>query len=119
MTITLSIPDLLDKCQACKAKPTKEKFCDLTLVEVGRVEFPICHDCALKLINDLVNRYYAIWGLSLVHEGIDGHGQPGVLMTILEEVQAIRSRLEGEDTPDQDLPPSVEDALVNLGKGHS
>lgn len=40
-----------------------------------------------------------------------------VLSTILSEVQAIRSRLDDQSTPDQDLPPDVEDALAGLGKG--
>ena len=117
MTIKLSIPDELDRCQACRAKATKDKFCDLSLVDIGppssRIEFSICHDCALILIEELLGRYHALWGLALVY----AEARPGILSTILSEIQAIRSHLDDQSTPDQDLPSDVEDALAGLGRG--
>lgn len=121
MTITLSIPDELDRCRSCGAKPIEgKKFCDLVLLDIGlssKIEFPLCHDCALELVEALLGRYYALWGLVLAHDMPEG--QPTILSTILQEVLAIRQHLEGEDTPGQELPPTVEDALASLGKGHA
>lgn len=111
MTIKLSILNELVECQSCKAIPG-ERFCDLSLVKVGTVQFPICHDCALILAKELIDRYYALWGLILVH----AETQPGILATILLEVRALRSSL-GETDSDQDLPPDIQDALAGLGRG--
>ncbi len=117
MTIKLSIPDELDKCQACRHRQTKDRFCDLTLVDVGAIQFPICHDCALILVEELVGRYYALWGLVLVSIDPATIEGPSILSTILSELRAIRSHLYDQSTPDQDLPPDVEDALAGLGRG--
>lgn len=99
-------------CVCCGVQPSPDRFCDLTMVDVGVAKFQICHDCALELVEALLGRYYALWGLTLA----DGTAILSEVQGIRDEIQALRDLLrEHPAGPGEELPPSVEDALGGLG----